>query len=97
MPSQSSSQSERINVGIKDPVRLHVEPVGFDGKMALVAVGADGSRLTILASRERFQDAFFPRGLQGVLSEAEQVREMFIRDEVDVLELEKSIEREMGR
>lgn len=83
---------------IANPVRLYAEPVGLDGdRFALVAEDAEGRQLTILATRERFTDALMSRGLQGPMSQAEQVRSMFIRDEVDLAALERAVERELRR
>jgi hypothetical protein len=88
-----------LSYAIQDPVRLSAQPVGIaDDRWALTAVDANGNRLMIVASRERFHDAFFPKSVFGpVMSEAEQVTAMFVRDEVDVDVLERTIERELRR
>ena len=87
---------QSLTVAICDPVRLYAQPVGFDGdRWKFVAEGADGSRLTIVTSRQRFADALMPKGLSGVASEAEQIRAMFVRDEIDVEQLEQAVEREL--
>jgi hypothetical protein len=91
------SQPQPI-VAVRDPLRLYAQPVGFGGdRWQLVAEDAQGNRLIIVASRERFYDALHPQGLHGVPSEAEQVRSMFMRDEVGVEDLERSIERDLRR
>jgi hypothetical protein len=91
--------TERL--AISDPVRLYAEPIGepWDGRnrWALIAEDAEGNRLTIVASGERFQDALQPRSIQGIASATEQARQMFIRDELPVEALERTIEREMQR
>ena len=87
-----------MNVGIKDPVRLYAEPIGFEGnRWALVAESANGDRITIIASGERFRDALMTQGLGPIMSEAEQVRAMFVRDEVGVEALERALERDLRR
>ncbi len=84
-----------MHVGIKHPVRLEVvtdvDPTDFEN-VALEARGNDGSRITIIASRQRLRDA-----LDHPKSQREQVEAMFVRDEIDVDTFEAEIGRELSR
>jgi hypothetical protein len=95
------SNLHRKNLAVVDPVRLYAEPIGepWDGRnrWALIAEDAEGNRLTIVASGERFMDALQPRGLHGRMSAAEQAREMFVRDELPVEAFERVVEVELRK
>lgn len=88
---------------IADPVRLEAQIVRTDGnRWALVAEGADGSRLTIIASAERFLDALRPRSPRLHRSHdepprhtLEQLEAMFVRGEISVETFEEQVEREL--
>lgn len=87
----------RMDWAIKDPVKLSAERVGIGSgaRIVLTARAENGDRVTIMASPERFADALMPRGLNGIPSQLDQARSLFLRDEIDVSTLEAVIEREL--
>lgn len=80
---------------IKHPTKLHAEPLdSFNGlnEWALVAEDDQGNRLTIVTTGDRFRDALWGKGLQQ-MTHAEQVREMYVRGEVEIESFERALER----
>lgn len=57
----------------------------------LDARGATGNRISIIASGQRFRDAFRPH--VTIPSPLEQVRNMYLRGEIDIASFESEVER----
>jgi hypothetical protein len=85
------------DIGIRHPVGLDFRETGdlAEGEWMLTAVDADGTRIMISASRERWAGLF--RGGRVRPSESEMARRMYERGEVEVETFESALDREQGR
>jgi hypothetical protein len=79
---------------IKHPVRLEPVEMGvLSDDVGLQATDSAGNRVTIIASRARWNEALRPR-FGPRPSAGEVARGMFLRDEIYVAEFEKVLDRE---
>jgi hypothetical protein len=81
-----------MNYAVRNPVRLSSQEVDFAREIAITATDVEGNTLTIIASRARWEEAFFAPVRP---SQAEVARNMFVRGELEVEDFERVLEREL--
>jgi hypothetical protein len=90
---------DRLDVAVAHPLVLEAQeisdPVRSGDDVAIVAVDKHGSKVTIIASRSRWNETLMPR-FGPKPSRAEIARGMYVRGELEVDDFERALEADRG-